>query len=349
MAILFADDFKGYGTNIALLLNGLYAETGNGTNLNTDPDPNASGPVFQSVVNGVNGTRVRRVFPSNYTTAGAAFRLWMAALPSSTAQTPSFLFSDASNTFQFYLTINTTGSMDLRLGSNYNTILGSTTGPVITANAWNHIEFKALANATTGTFELRINGIPVMVLTGINTGLQYSQFVITSNNAVGSTLFFYVKDLICWNSSGTSNNNFLGTVSVLSMVPSSDLSFNWAASTGTTGFNLLDNSPPLDGSEYITAVTPPPSPSTFNLSDLPTNVTSVRAMITQVRARKSDGGDGNVQSSLVSGASTANGADRAITTAFTYYEDVFEVDPATSAAWTPAAANAAILKVNRTL
>jgi hypothetical protein len=347
MAILFADDFKGYGTNPAFLLNGLYAQAGVG--LVTDPDTNASGVVMQAQINGINGTALRRVFPSNYTTAGAAFRLWLAALPITTAQTPAFLFSDASNVEQFYISITTTGAMQVRLGAAYGTVLATTSGPVLVANAWNHIEFKAVASATVGTIEIRVNGVPVAVFTTLNTGTQYSQFRIDKPNSVGATLDFYVKDLVVWNSTGSSNNNFLGTVSVVGMTPSSDISLNWTPSTGTTGWNLLDNSPPLDGTEYITAPFPAPSPASFNLTDLPANVTSVRAMITQVRARKVDGGDGNIQASLLSGAATANGADRPITTAFTYYEDVFEVDPNTSAAWTPSAANAARLKINRTV
>jgi hypothetical protein len=43
-----------------------------------------------------------------------------------------------------------------------------------------------------------------------------------------------------------------------------------------------------------------------------------------------------------------NGSNRPITTAFTYYEDVFETDPNTGNAWTPASADAAQLKLNRT-
>lgn len=349
MAILFADDFKGYGTNVNLLLDGLYAQLGSTSNLTTDPDPSASGPVFICAVNGVNGTRLRRVLPTSYSTAGIAMRLWCATLPPLTNASLFWGFSDNSNNMQFWVGVETTGAISVRLGTNINTVLGATTGPVITSNAWNHIEFKAVAGTTTGTFELRVNGVPVLTLSNINTGGGYSQARFDCPNAFGFTQTFYIKDLVCWNSSGTSNNNFLGTVSVIGMVPNSDVSFNWTPSTGTTGFNLLDNSPPLDGTEYITASYPPPAASTFGLSDLPTNVTSVRAMITQVRARKVDGGDGNIQSSLISSGDTANGADRPITTAFTYYEDVFEVDPHTSAPWTPAAANAATYKLNRTV
>lgn len=347
MAILFADDFKGYGTSTAFMLNGLYAEIANST-LSTDPDPSATGVVFQTAVSSTNGIRLRRIFPANYTTAGFAFRVWLDALPTSTTQTLTIGFSDASNTGQIFLSIDTTGRIVIRGGASFGTVLATTAGPVIVANAYNHIEMKSVASATVGSFEVRVNGVPVLTGSSLNTGTQYSQFRIDNPNSIGSFVNWYFKDLVLWNTAGTHNNDFLGTVSVIGLVPSSDVSLNWTPSTGTTGFNLLDNSPPVDGTDYISAGTPPPSPALFNIADLPTNVTSVRALITQIRARKVDGGDGTLQTSLVSSGDTANGADRPITTAFTYYEDVFEVDPHTSASWTPAATNAATLKINRT-
>ena len=54
-------------------------------------------------------------------------------------------------------------------------------------------------------------------------------------------------------------------------------------------------------------------------------------------------GGGNLQMAMKSGASTGLGSDRPMTVAFTYWQDVFEVDPATSAQWLPAAVNAANL------
>ena len=128
-----------------------------------------------------------------------------------------------------------------------------------------------------------------------------------------------------------------------------DVALNWTPSTGTAGWSLLDNSPPQDGTDYLSAGDPPPAASLFGLTPLPEDVTSVRAMVLQLRGAKVDGGDGNLQGGMKSGASTALGAKRPITTAFTYYEDVFAIDPATSAPWTPAAADAVQIQINRTV
>jgi len=64
--------------------------------------------------------------------------------------------------------------------------------------------------------------------------------------------------------------------------------------------------------------------------------------------KKTDAGAAKVQQSLVSGVSEFNGADRNITTAYTYWPDVSEQDPATGAPWTRTAFNAALYKIERT-
>ena len=125
-------------------------------------------------------------------------------------------------------------------------------------------------------------------------------------------------------------------------------SFNWTASTGSTGFNLIDEAGP-DDADYVQAANPPPAASTFTLSDLPADVTSVRGLISLVRAKKTDGGDGNLQVSLQSNSVDDLGADRPITTADTYWWDVSELSPDTGVAWTPAEVDAAKIKIDRTL
>jgi hypothetical protein len=77
-------------------------------------------------------------------------------------------------------------------------------------------------------------------------------------------------------------------------------------------------------------------------------VTSVRGIISVVRARKIDGGDANLQVGLVSGAGVDQGADRPVTTSFTYYYDVSELNPVSAAPWTPVQVDAMAGRVDRT-
>lgn len=352
MSLQFCDDFKGYGTTVSLMLDGLYAEIGNATVLIEDPDPNVTGTVLRSNVNGVNGTRVRRVLSADRTIAGFAVRVWLDQLPPDNQSTLAFSFSNSGNATMVHLAVGSTGSISIRRGDDFSAILATSDGPVLTANSWNHIEARFLAHEVTGTAEVRVNGVPVPGLDpviNINTGTTYSQFRIDNPNAVAFTYAWYFKDLVVWDSLGTKNNNFFGTVSVLGRTTDSDTTLGgWVPSTGTTGWNLLDNSPPLDGTEYISADDTPPAAAVFGLTSLPVDITSVRALVAQTRVRKIDGGDGTFQVGLISNGDTGLGADRPLTTAFTYYEDIFENDPDTGGNWSPASAEAVTFQVDRT-
>jgi hypothetical protein len=345
MSIIFADDFKGYGANAALMLNGLFAEV-NGR-LDADPDPNATGRVFHQYSPSNPQTNLRRVLPISYSTVGVAYRFWLPALPGYDGQSPRVGFSNAANALQFSVGVGSNGRFIV-----YNSGGGAIaySDIALTANAWHHIEMKATGNDVNGSLEIRVDGISVFLNAALAIGAaaSYNQFRFDFPGQA-TNFDYYIKDLVVWVSTGTHNTDFLGTVSVIGMTTNSDVSLGWTPSTGTTGWNLLDDSPPNDGVDYITAPFPVPPASVFELSPLPLNVSSVRALITQVRARKQDGGDGNIQSGLISAGTEGDGSNRPITTAFTYYEDVFEADPHTGATWTPGAADVAQFKINRTV
>lgn len=341
-----------YGTNASLMLNGLYANASGDQSIIEDPDPNVTGNVVQIFRGGANGrnTPMRFVLPSGQATAGIGVRLWLPSLPTNSAHPHPLRFMDNTNTEIASLGVETTGALTV----NYAGGSFTSNALAVVANAWQHVEMKIFVSATVGTIEVRVEGIPVINLTGLNTGTALVAQVghATQNN--GSTLQqpdrYYLKDIIYWDGAGSVNNNFFGSVAVYELIPDGDVIFPWAASNGgATGYNLIDESPPNDNTDYIYALNPPPAACKFTLTDLPIDVTSVRALYTVVRSLKTDGGDGNLQVGLVSGASTGLGSDRPVTTAYTYWADMFELDPATSTAWTRISANAAQLQLNRTL
>lgn len=357
MALQWADTFNTYGTNTAFMLDGLYAslQADNAApTLAADPDPTATGNVFKVQANSgffdqASGARKPLTTPA--ATIGCAVRLYMSALPYGNARSPVISFRDVSNNVLFAMRVLSTGAIQMCNGdSSGATQYGATAQPVLTANAWSHIEIKGKSHASTGTLEVRINGASVLSLTGLNTGganiaqIQIGQY---STSAAVAADFYYWKDLIVWDTTGSFNNDFLGTVQCIDTLTDGDTSLTWLPNSGTTGWNILDNVPPLDDSAYIGAATT--LTSTFSLVNLPATVSSIRGNILKTRARKIDGGDGNIQVGLKSGASTGLGADRPITTAYTYWFDVNETDPATGAAWTPTAFNSAIFQLARTV
>lgn len=115
----------------------------------------------------------------------------------------------------------------------------------------------------------------------------------------------------------------------------------WIAGTLTGG--------PTDPS-YIEADATPPAAAVFTMTNLPPDVTSVRALLPIFRGMKTDGGDCAVQAGLSpDNATWINGADEPQTVAFTYYWSPIHEDPVTAAPWTPGGVNGAYVRVNRTL
>jgi hypothetical protein len=348
MALIWADNFQSYGDSSAgatKMRDCLYANTDSAT-IDDDPDPNASA-VSKALNLYFSFSNCRFVLPAGPTTTlGVAMRVFLSSLPGNNNNAPIIRFNDAANDIQLTISFSTTGQIFVWRG-NKTTLIGSTAAPVITAAAWNHIEIKAVASSSAGTVEVRVNGVAVISLSGISTvataNVNYAQTAYTG----GENFNYYLKDCVWWDGTGATNNNFLGTVSVVTKRPNTDVTFNWTPSTGTTGFPLIDEATPNDA-DFISAADPPPSPSTFGLENLDDDVTRVRGVVTVARMRKTDGGACNAQVSMVSGASTDPGLDRPITTAFTYWWDVAELDPATASPWTPVGFNASSLRINRT-
>lgn len=352
MALQWADTFNIYGTNTAFMTNGLYAQADSVTLL-ADPDPTATGNVIRYDWNSVTESALRFVLSANKTTLGWAKRMWFAALPSSNP-VQIMSFNDASNTANVAIHVTSTGALLVTAGKNSSSTALGTSPVAIAANGWNHIEVKVLFSTTVGTVDIRVNGSPVYSLSGVNTAPTTNAFcsqVVCSGNATVGTRAWnsvcYDKDFVLWDTSGSFNNTFLGPVQCLDTLTDGDSSLTWTPNSGSTGFNILAHIPPQDDSSYIGAATA--LTSTFTLANLPSNVSSVRGNVMKLRARKIDGGDGNTQVGLKSGASTSLGANRAITTAYTYWFDVNETDPATGAQWTPVAFNSAIFQLARTV
>lgn len=343
--IIWAENWQGYGAGgsfgTALLTDGLYASVGE-FQLAVDPDPTVDTRVFK-FFSAQYDTSIRKVFPGGaYTKVGQAYRSWVAGLPEDDDDVAFAEFRNVGN--QVIASLNIMNDGRLRF-----TVPGGpavfTDIPVVTANAWWHIEILIDFAGIANNVEVRVEGVPVLKTTQVfaNNCGQVSFYTKVTGEP-----FWYVKDWVVYNGEGAYNTDFLGSVTVFDLYPDADVSMNWA-STGPNGFGVLDNDPP-DDAQYISASDPPPPASVFNLSDLPPYITSVRGIVTITRARKIDGGDGSLQVSLVSEAGPeAPGLDRNITAAFTYFPDVFEEDPSTNAPWLPNALNAAKLKLNRTL
>lgn len=349
MAIEHADSFDIYGTDNTLLTDGVYAQAslGFGGGLHDDPD----GLSTQRALF-FNGGVLRYPLLTPTDVVGMSLRCWCAALPSDAAAEPIlFRWADIDNTDIAYVKVQTTGALKFEVvgGSTY-----STNVPVITAEAWWHLECRIeLDIAGSGTFELRVEGDTVIEEENLtfNRATAYQVKPGGETSLIGATGQWWMKDFVVWNDLGSDNVDFLGPVRVINLWPNEDVTVGgWTLVGGTTGTEILDNNPPLN-SAYTSG--DPDSVNNFmqyEMTNLPDDITSIKAVLTFVRARKVDGGYGQLQNSMIgTGDAVSDGADRPITAGYVYWRDVHERDPGTDAPWTRVAVNESNIKINRTL
>lgn len=349
MSLDFMDNFSTYGTDTSLLSQGLYVSANLiGATLADDPD-GSPGKVLRMT----ELTSLRRALAGGSTPIiGAHWRAWAIALPGNARGLVSCMYIVGAGNEQlavFGITSNGRGRLILRDATN-TAIDYDTPAPIVTAAGWWDYEIKYNHTAAnTCDIEVRVEGQTVLELTAESCrNIDPAQVTIAAygeGSQIGESAYY--KDFVTWNGLGSDNNDFLGSVLVVTLLPASDISLNWTPSTGTDGYSILDNVPPNDA-QYISAVNPPPAAYVGSLTNLPPDVTSVRGLQTRVRAQKSDGGDGSLQVGLISAAATDNGADRPITTTMNYWCDISELDPNTGDPWTPVAVDAAQITINRT-
>lgn len=360
MAILWADDFSRYGTGSssrAAMLDGLpYANINGG---GAEPDPDGSGGRCFQVSSGASTFQksiFRLALPTVVTTQtlGVAWRGWLNNLPALLNDRATLMgFQRADGDYVVEAIVQLNGSIVISgiVGGTEDVVVADTVNPVISPASWNHFEMEHDNGTGEGTFY--VNGISVVSWTGVDTVDDIELINLAGNQGLPSnSSSYFIKDFVVWDSTGSVNNSTMGTVLVKRLSPDSDIALgDWTPSTGATGWNLLNKTAPDDSTYLSAADTPMPSADMrFTLENLPPEITSVRGLVSVVRQRKLDGGDGNTQVALSpNGTDWDNGADRPVTTTFQYDFDISELNPDTGTAWTPVTVDSAEIRIDRTV
>lgn len=368
MSILFMDNFEFYGDKAELLKGTAWVDNYSGVSNSVagiQDDPAGTGKKVLRVgeAGSDSDSSFRLAVPVPGNKIGVAFRWYLDAMPSTSYHGAIIAWKTSGNSHKYGLRVTPTGQLvffrsnDAGIGTaialtseaDACVTLATSAPLVMSANAWKHIE--AVIDTTTGVYEVRVEGVQVISGTDGSPAIGdigIVGFYATWDVTAAGEPRCYVKDVVIWDDNGTANNNFVGPVTVYSLVVNGDVSSGWTRSSGTTDYARLDENTP-DDTDYIQAGDPPPAASIMNFANLPADVVAVRALQTVVRAKKTDGGDAKLQVGLISNGDTDTGADGAVNTSFRYHWDVSEFDPDTAAAWTPTAVNAATIQLNRTI
>lgn len=363
MANLWCDGLARYGGTISHMLNGssgqAWAET-NAAFALTSANPRTGTHCLRETDGTLSASqRARRVFGAALTEVFFGYALYCEALPSEdpgTGGVGNFLarFSDTSNNTQISLYLGTDGRLALYRGTGTGTLLGAST-PIIGAGAYQHLEMYAKAgNGTAGAFEVRVDEVTKLNLTGIDTVLsanvEFSQVQFGHDN-LGSTMAGYIDRADFFandtTSDGSGCDTWIGDVkSGVLMVNADTAQADFTKSTGSVGYTLLDEKPPND-SDYIETASST-AESDFELENGPASLSEILTCRPFIRALKDDAGTCTIAPSMISNSVKATVSDQPLTTAAAYYDSNVPVNPNTGVPWTPSELNAALEVVERT-
>jgi hypothetical protein len=373
MANRWCDGFGRYGGSNAALLNGsssqawAQVDTGvSGWGLSTD-NPR-TGTHHLRLIDGIGNPMARRVFGEPLTEVLFGQALFFEALPviepvqgSTTLRSGFFLakFRSGVNQTQVSVWLGTDGSISVFrdgevTGITYTGTLLARSLPIVGAGAYQHFEHYLKIGNGDGAYELRVDEVTVLNLTGIDTDNGAGEVSQVAIGRMGDTVFgsgitsdmadCYVNDTV---DDGSACNWFVGDVkSGVLMVNGDTAQADFDLSAGVSGYDLLDERPPDDASYIHTPDAA--AESDFALENGPGNLTEILTARPFLRAWKDDAGTCTIAPTMKSNGDKGVVSGQPVTTAPAYYDSNVPLDPDTGVPWTPTALNAALHVTERT-
>lgn len=331
MALLFMDGFDHYATADMTKK----WTTVNAMTINSTGGRRNGGYVATSLGTSAFG----KTFPSSYSTiiVGFAFRY-----TGSSASLYDAIALKESTTSHLTLSVQpSSGKVTLRRGTNTGTLLATSTA-TLSASTWYYFELKATINDTTGAYDFRINGVTDFSATNVDTRNAGTSGVIDNITTLagGSSITSSWDDLYVCDTSGSTNNNFLGDCRIDTLLPTGDGNYTqFTPSTGTSHYALVDESTP-NTTDYNSSATSGNRDS-YTYPDL-TSLTSQTIYGVQIcaAALKSDAGARSLGTMSRLSSTDKDGTGATLSTSQTYICEIQETDPSGSA-WTQTNVNAA--------
>lgn len=238
-------------------------------------------------------------------------------------------------TFKGAVRITSAGNLAFYDKDNALVETGST---ALATGTWYTIEAK-FGTGASAAYEVRINGVSELSGTANQTTSNTDWIYLgKAQNNNGETVDFYYDDV------ATDNAAYPGETKVLGMTPTGQGSgYDWTAGTGGSDYQEVDETPNTDA-DYVQSTGTAGDEALFTLSD-PGELTG--ATIKGVKVTGCMRENTSVTSAntlrIKSGSSTVDNLNTAMdhTTTVACHTLEAYVDPATAAAWTPAAVLAA--------
>jgi len=336
MALLWIDGFEGYGTALTTVSSSLFNARGY-TGVSSAIYIIVGKTIGYGIRNNVAHDSLNKsIFMTPALTTDSTLIAGCAFLFYGNNISSIDFYDDATRGISATLSPTAPSLLTIRLGANTIATYSSFT---MRYNEWYYMEMKVFCHSTSGTIEVRIDGITVVSLTGINT--QAGAHTYHNKASLLGAQYNQLDDFYVCDGSGTTANDFQGVCKIIGLLPESDTStIQWAPSTGTTHYNLVDENPANGDTDYV-------STSTQGLTDLynyPNLVGTgtIKGLQLNTQARLSDGTSMVLESPIISNGVTELGPDATLTsTSYFDYRHISTTDPNTGSAWTVDGLNAA--------
>lgn len=230
------------------------------------------------------------------------------------------------------------------------------TGAILSQSVWNYFELKVLVDDTAGTYEVRRDGINVLSGTAADTGASGDTIVSIRVRSTNNLQNAHIDDLYLLDTTGATNNDFLGDVRVDVLLPKANLinndftlfddgeatssphSANWQ-SVQNTGNAVIGRDHNYVESGLVGAS------EEYNNEDLADNsLTPLTIFGVQVsnNAKKTATGAIHYQDEMIVAGTAYNDGTTIISTGGDYHMSRFirDTDPSDDAAWTGAKVDA---------
>jgi len=234
------------------------------------------------------------------------------------------------------------------------------TSVAVSSGSTIYLEIK-VKTATAGTIEVFIDGTSRFTYAGdtdyLNAGgLGWNGIRVGNPGANGNPFVmagstFIYNDLYILDSSTQAGPNafsdVLGDCYIYEVYPTADGNYKqWTPSTGTDHYALVDDNPPNDDTDYVSATTV--SLRDSYLYTLPTiSSGGILATMLSPYARKTDAGVRRIVDMVRAGGTDYDGtSEQAINIAYQFKPMIRTFDPSTSAEWQSAAVTERGIKVS---
>ena len=229
--------------------------------------------------------------------------------------------------------------LQIRRGDYNNTIL-ATGSKIIQLNQWYYVEIKYFANNSTGTVEVKINGVVDMSFGPGDTVLSSDQINDIQFGGSKYTGDHYIDDLYVCDALGGVNDDYLGDIRVDALLPDgAGASTDWTPSAGAN-YQCVDEVPPNDDTDYVSENTLTDH-DTYTFGNSPVSAGTIIGVQQNILARKDDAGARSIKGMIRSGGTDYPQTTHVLGDSYIYFLDIFEQDPNTAAAWIIAGINAA--------